>query len=606
MNTAFSWYLQNAISTALLVPFVFVACRAFRDRPAVQNALWLILLLKFLMPPLVAWPWQLDNIWQFAVSFFAAPQVTLPVESITTFSEPPPASLFDFLIPALVALWLIGAIALADIQLRRIRRQSSLIKQATAAPSSLATVTTDIARRWGLAPIPVLIARGIASPFLWCLGRLKLIWPQNMLANELSPAIIAHELAHLRRCDHWIAWLEMAAALLWWWNPIFWIVRRNLRSTSEMACDALALAAFPEGRCEYAETLLELSAVSKSRAPALVLGVSTGTPSSFERRMSMIVSERVSGKLSLVGVLAAGLLALVSLPGWTYGQDRGDDADARKLAELKVKIAQEHLELLKQKMAQDGAGAKEKSQIEAEHLVAVIHKLALAAHQGDEEAAKKLAAIHAKLQAAFQQGLDGKTGKAADHFKGPAFSSDTVFSGKGPADADVAKLYEAMKKARAEKNAQSADEVARALHALAAEANRTQGDKATQQSKEHAKYDTERLEQFARSAQQGDEEAAKKLARMKLELNRKMEADVAKAGAEADLFERIGKKRAEADKQNADAEREFEWKRAKQGEAARQNADAEIKAIEADIKKLQLMKRKLEQDAKKNSDPVKP
>jgi beta-lactamase regulating signal transducer with metallopeptidase domain len=507
--------------------------------------------------------------------------------------EPATSSLADFFIPALFVIWLIGAIALAVIQLRKIRRQSKLIKHASAAPTTLANAATDIARRWGLAPIPILIARGIASPFLWCLGRLKLIWPQNMLASEPSPAIIAHELAHLRRRDYWIAWLEMVAALLWWWNPIFWIVRKNLRSTS----DALALSAFPEGRCEYAETLLELSAVSKSRAPALVLGVSTGAPSSFERRMSMIVSERVSGKLSLLGILAAGFLALVSLPGWTYGQDRGDDSDARKLAELKVKIAQEHLELLKQKMAQDGAGAKEKSQIEAEHLVAVIHKLALAAHQGDEEAAKKLAAIHAKLQAAFQQAHAAKPGKTFD----PASLL---------MEADEAKLSAATKKGNAEKAGRAADEVARALHAEMEQA--LSAEKMAKSAQGRLQYEQEKLfaakraKELAEVAQQGDEEAAKKLARMKLELNRKREADAAKAGAEADLFERIGKKRAEADKQNADAEREFEWKRAKQGEAAKQNADAEIKAIEADIKKLQMMKRKLEQDAKKNSDPLKP
>jgi beta-lactamase regulating signal transducer with metallopeptidase domain len=655
VNTAFSWYLQNAITTALLVPFVFIACRAFRDRPAVQHALWLILLLKFLMPPLVAWPWQLDNLWQNAISFFATPQVALSVEPTLGFSEVPTTSFSAFLIPALISLWLIGAIALADIQLRKIRRQSRLIKHATAAPTTLATTATDIARHWGLAPIPVFIARGIASPFLWCLGRLKLIWPQNMLESELSPAIIAHELAHLRRRDHWIAWLEMVATLLWWWNPIFWLVRKNLRSTSEMACDALALAAFPEGRCEYAETLLELSAVSKSRAPALVLGVSAGTPSSFERRMSMIVSERVSGKLSLVGILAAGILALVSLPGWTYGQDRGDDTDAKKLAELKLKIAQEHLDLIKQKMAQDGADTKKSSQAEAERMIAVIHKLMMAAHQGDEDAARKLVAIHAKLQAIIHQTDDGKPGKTADFTKGPI-------------DADVAKLHEAMQKAIAENNGHAAEEVAKALQDIAAQQttknskalryqaevleqlahSAQQGDEEAAKKLARTKYElakkmqdeaakqnidvkfnveaaikklqaekklneAEMLEHFARSAQQGHEEASKDLAHAKLELQKKLEmqkqieADVAKSAAEeAAMFERMEKKRAKAPKQNTDAEREFEWKRTKQDEATKQNADAEIKAIEADIKKLQMMKRKLEQEAKKNSDPVKP
>src|SRR4029079_17199845 len=101
---------------------------------------------------------------------------------------------------------------------------------------------------------------------------------------------------------------------------LYWHVRRRLRETAEMACDALAISTCPESRREYAELLLELSAGFKTGAPAPVLAVSAGTPSSFERRLSMILSDRVSGKLSSWGVLAAVLFAAVALPGWSAAQ----------------------------------------------------------------------------------------------------------------------------------------------------------------------------------------------------------------------------------------------------------------------------------------------
>jgi len=84
----------------------------------------------------------------------------------------------------------------------------------------------------------------------------------------------------------------------------------------------VAIGANPESRREYAELLLELSAGFKTGAPAPVLAVSAGTPSSFERRLSMILSERVSGKVSGWGLLAAIVFALVALPGWSLGQDQ--------------------------------------------------------------------------------------------------------------------------------------------------------------------------------------------------------------------------------------------------------------------------------------------
>jgi beta-lactamase regulating signal transducer with metallopeptidase domain len=135
-----------------------------------------------------------------------------------------------------------------------------------------------------------------------------------------------------------------------------------------MACDALALAAFPEDRIQYAETLLGLSAIPETGGPALVLGVGADSTSSLERRLSMIVSARASGRVSRMGILFAGILALISVPGWTYGQSGNED---QKRAEKKKLLPGE----------------------ETNKMAAAIQELAEAARQGDGEAAKKLATI---------------------------------------------------------------------------------------------------------------------------------------------------------------------------------------------------------------------
>jgi beta-lactamase regulating signal transducer with metallopeptidase domain len=341
VNTALWWYLQTAVTAACLVPFVVLACRLFRNRPAVQHALWLIVLIKLLTPSFVVWPWDLSDLQRsvFSSADTAETPLTLLPDKL-----PEPGletlPLASIIVAVFLMTWIIGACVVAARQYRRLRSQAQLVKGGTTAPFELVDAVRTVAVRWQLGYVPVLMVRGIASPFVWCLGRLKLVWPQQPLPTGTAPpAIIAHELAHVVRRDHWVAWLELAASVLWWWNPVFWMVRRNLRSTSEMACDALALSAFPDDRCAYAETLLELSASSTNGVPALVLGVGTGTPSSLERRMSMIVSTTASGKLSRTGILLAALLAFIALPGWSYGQpDDDDDDDLPKKRQLLRKM----------------------------------------------------------------------------------------------------------------------------------------------------------------------------------------------------------------------------------------------------------------------------
>src|SRR5260221_3382936 len=66
------WLAQNTITAAVMIPLVVLACQFFRRRPAVQHALWVVVLLKLLTPPLVSWPWSVeqlrDAIWSLPAS----------------------------------------------------------------------------------------------------------------------------------------------------------------------------------------------------------------------------------------------------------------------------------------------------------------------------------------------------------------------------------------------------------------------------------------------------------------------------------------------------------------------------------------------------------
>src|SRR5262249_41576394 len=57
------WLVQNAVLAALLAGIVALICRLTRLRPAVRHALWLLVLIKLVTPPLVHWPWP-PSVWR--------------------------------------------------------------------------------------------------------------------------------------------------------------------------------------------------------------------------------------------------------------------------------------------------------------------------------------------------------------------------------------------------------------------------------------------------------------------------------------------------------------------------------------------------------------
>ena len=131
-----------------------------------------------------------------------------------------------------------------------------------------------------------------------------------------------HELAHLRRGDHWVSRLELVAGLIWWWNPVYWIARARLDAEAELACDAWVVWALPKDRVAYAEVLFDvctLLSLSPSTPPSPALGVA-GSGRFFERRLTLILHDHVPCRLSPLGLLVACLLLLFAVPSWSKAE----------------------------------------------------------------------------------------------------------------------------------------------------------------------------------------------------------------------------------------------------------------------------------------------
>ncbi|QEH31634.1 Regulatory protein BlaR1 [Aquisphaera giovannonii] len=226
--------------------------------------------------------------------------------------------------------WAAGAAALAAVQGRRILAFRGRLREAVPAPGWLVEEAERVGESLRVRPPEVLAAAGLGTPLLWCLGRPKLLVPAHLIKSLDAgswPGILAHELAHLRRGDHWVARLELAAGLLWWWNPLYWVARRRIDAEAELACDAWVVSALPRDRHAYAEVLLqicsEMSLQRPSLAPAPALGVA-GSGRFLERRLLMVLNahrdDPSACRITPLPLAAACLLGLLALPSWSLAK----------------------------------------------------------------------------------------------------------------------------------------------------------------------------------------------------------------------------------------------------------------------------------------------
>jgi beta-lactamase regulating signal transducer with metallopeptidase domain len=367
------WLLENSLVAGVLAVVVALLCRVGRFRPAVRHALWLLVLAKLITPPLVEWPWQLPSMTWLAqaepgssaearadsdpalsaeIAIEEAPEMEQParVEVPLQLAQPdevaqqtPPQPRLERTIPwwqsprlasSMLALWLAGSLGMLLVQVIRVVRFRRRVATAKPAPRSLERQVKELAAALRVQRPLTLLLAGIGSPFVWGLGRPKLLWPSSLLEclpAQCRPSVILHELAHLRRRDHWVGWLQMLAECLWWWNPLFWYVRRQLRLNAELACDAWVISTLPRDRRAYAEALIEVTQlVSMTSAPAPAVGMNSSARQVFERRLTMIMRERVPCKVPALGLVAIAFLGLLALPGWSQVKEKPAEQAKKK------------------------------------------------------------------------------------------------------------------------------------------------------------------------------------------------------------------------------------------------------------------------------------
>jgi beta-lactamase regulating signal transducer with metallopeptidase domain len=109
----------------------------------------------------------------------------------------------------------------------------------------------SLAGRLGVpAPVQLMLHADLAVPAVCGLFRPVILVPASLVTG-LSPAhleaVLAHELAHIRRHDYLVNLAQMTLEALLFFNPFVWWISRQVRLERETACDALALSVLENG-----------------------------------------------------------------------------------------------------------------------------------------------------------------------------------------------------------------------------------------------------------------------------------------------------------------------------------------------------------------------
>jgi beta-lactamase regulating signal transducer with metallopeptidase domain len=377
LDTLVYFGLVNA-ATATALAIVALVLGRFCRRPAVVHSLWLLVLLKLVTPPLIDIPFPAPE--SAAVAPFSEPvagpvavEEELPVAAAAIGGGPEeilPAATADLpqsplrprdpvspaftvdLKAVLGVAWLAGALVWFVLAGSRMARFRKLLELAQPAPEVIIEQARVLAQRLGLRRCPeVVLLPGRLAPLLWASGGRALLCLPAGLVAEMSPeaidTLLAHELAHYRRGDHWIRGLEFLVLGLYWWNPVAWYARARLREAEEQCCDAWVVAILPGSQRQYATALvdtLDYLANTPQAVPASASGL--GDFTDLKRRLRMILRGTTPRSLGWAGgVLVLGLAALLPLwPRQAEAQDRTPTPPPRREAPEELQNIRQALE----------------------------------------------------------------------------------------------------------------------------------------------------------------------------------------------------------------------------------------------------------------------
>ncbi|WLG16867.1 M56 family metallopeptidase [Bacillus cereus] len=341
----FDWVIETSIMASILVGLILCIKVLLKKQltPRWQYALWLILLVRLLLPWSPNSSFSMYSMLSQGCEYLSYPmQENLKVQTLNEINEQKTSSfylkgdnevkkvqtfqdtdkstwslsIYEFLLYA----WLLGVFCLSFFILivnRRLyvylQKQSVIKDDRVLRIFESCKETMSIKRN-----ISLFLTSKVSSPTLFGYIRPRILLCERHIEqlddNQLR-FIFYHELAHLKRKDVGVNWLMYSLLVLHWFNPILWCAYYVMREDQEIACDALALTFIGQKeKLAYGHTIITLLEHYSNYNQTPSVANLSGNRYALKRRIGMIKKfNKTSYSWSILGIATIIGLSILSL-----------------------------------------------------------------------------------------------------------------------------------------------------------------------------------------------------------------------------------------------------------------------------------------------------
>lgn len=220
--------------------------------------------------------------------------------------------------PTAKYLWAVWLAVACGMLIRKISMYQSYIKyvKSGAAPVNDMALLNQLAmtaQELGTGrPVELCANPLVASPMLVGYFHPCIILPDASVSEKEFHWIAMHELTHYRRRDIVYKWLVQLAVCLHWFNPLVYVMSREIDRACEFACDEAVIGkAGHDHAKDYGETLLKAMVAAGTHKEPFAVVTMSANKELLKERLGAIMNG--GKKTKRAGIIMAGLTVCIAL-----------------------------------------------------------------------------------------------------------------------------------------------------------------------------------------------------------------------------------------------------------------------------------------------------
>ncbi len=218
--------------------------------------------------------------------------------------------IFQVVIPA---IWLMGIAVMMGILLATRQKMRKNLRTPNGRPYDV--LLSDCKHQLGITKTVEIVEQSyLKTPALYGLLSPKILLPDYVseMSEDSQKYILLHELSHLKHWDLWKNTLLLTLQIVYWFNPLVWLLFRFMRQDMELLNDQRVLKTLEKSEeTPYAMSLIQVLGHSKKLPLAPQMLCMVDNKGNTKRRIQMIQLGEVFKKHKII--IAVGCLAVIGV-----------------------------------------------------------------------------------------------------------------------------------------------------------------------------------------------------------------------------------------------------------------------------------------------------